>query len=216
MKKIIALLLFGLITMSSSFAFAALTDNRAAMAALYGEYRFVIDEDKQLWSKAEWEAKGHKKAKANSYIHYFRRDGLGFQLEVQYEGNSPDSFVRAQRITPDMGIKAYELKSYLPEIYQLVVNPEAKAFGTTEKITRNFRDDSSPVILGVVLKQPLSRAGSTQYTLLSFNIREEGRLVKDEKDINRDTYIHEILVERKFYKYCESSAWKYFGKDIFN
>lgn len=214
MKKIIALSLFVLLTLSCASAFASLHDTRATIAAQYGEYRFVIDNDNQLWTKADWDAKGSKRAVANSYIYYFSRNGLNFQMEVQYDGTKPESFVRAQRITPDMGIKIKELKDYLPEIYELATAPEAGVFTTTNEITRNFREKGSPVTLGVMVKKQIKRS-STYYTMLAFSIKDEGRLVNEAKFITPDTYIEELVLERRLIQEGSESQWAWQKTNMF-
>lgn len=214
MKKFIALSLFVLLTLSCASAFASLHDNRATIAAQYGEYRFVVDNDNQLWTKAEWEAKGSKQAAANSYVYYFNRNGLNFQMNVQYEGTKPESFVRAQRITPDAGIQIKELKAYLPEIYELATAPEANVFTTANDLSRNFREEGSPVKLAVLVKKQIKRS-STYYTLLAFSIKDEGRLIKDSQSITPDTYIDELILERRLIQESSDSGWSWQKNNVF-
>jgi len=194
MKRMITLLLFATCLLVAQTAFAGLDEKRSDITAKYGEYRMVLDENGRLWTKANWESGGGKEV-ASTYIHYFRVKDLKFQLDVKYEdGNKKDPYVRFQRFTPDWSIQIKELKTYLPEIYELVTSPEAMVFTTKDKLTRNFMDDVSPITLGVmVAKEPASAKG--RYTLIGFNIRGEGTLIKDPKLINGDTYITEIVLE---------------------
>lgn len=193
MKKLVALFLFTVLTISTSIVFAALTDSRASIVAAYGEARLVIDVDNQLWTKDEWQASGSVKTKAGGFVHYFTRNGVNFQMEVEYESTKPDAFVRAQRFTPDTAIKIKDLKDYFPEIFALTTAPRAQAFGTYKEITRNFQDETSPAKLGIVVKTPVKEK---YYTLLAFNIKNAGLLVKDFKNINSESYIHEFTIER--------------------
>ncbi len=127
MKKLVALCVFALLVLSVSQAFANLDDNRASMAVKYGDYRLVIDKSGHLWTKADWEGGGSAKAKAGAYVYYFTRNGLSMQMEVQYEGDKPDSRVTIQRITPGSGIQIKEFKDYFPEVYTLTVDPKAQS-----------------------------------------------------------------------------------------
>lgn len=197
MKKTIASILFLLFIVCGGQASANLNDTRASVAAEYGDYRMVVDTDGQLWTKAEWEAGGSGKAKPGAYVYYFTRKGVNVQMEVLYEGTSPDARVKSQRFTPDVSIKIKDFKDYFPECYLLVTSPKAKTFGTYKELTRNFRDQASPVTLGVVVREVLQNVrGGSFYTLLAFNIKDAGRLVKDTKYINSDLYIHEFTIER--------------------
>ncbi|HEY3423968.1 MAG TPA: hypothetical protein VGL27_04160 [Negativicutes bacterium] len=190
MKKLVSLLILTVLLTISSVAFASLDDTRASIAAQYGEYRLLIDTNNQLWTKADWEAKGWKRAKASSYMYSFRRQGLGVQMEVMYENSSPQALVRAQRITPDMPIKIKELKEYFPEVYALVVQPKAEAFATYKQLSRQFQEPQSPVSMGILLKR------ESDNTLLAFNIQDEGRYIQDIKYIDEDTYIREFTIEK--------------------
>jgi hypothetical protein len=190
MKKLVSLLILTVLLTISSVAFASLDDTRASIAAQYGEYRLLIDTNNQLWTKADWEAKGSKRAKAASYMYSFRRQGLGVQMEVMYENSSPQALVRAQRITPDMPIKIKELKEYFPEVYALVAQPNAEAFATYKQLSRQFQEPQSPVSMGILLKR------GSDNTLLAFNIQDEGRYIQDIKYIDEDTYIREFTIEK--------------------
>jgi hypothetical protein len=196
MKKLMVSLLFVLMIFSASQAFAALDETRPAINAKYGEFRLVVDTDSQLWTKAEWEAGGYKKAKPAAFVHRFVRKDITVQMEVQYDDNKPGSLVSVQRFTPDSAIKVKELKEYFPEIHSMVTSADAAAFTSFMEVSRNLRDNQSPVTMGVVLKQNPVPAKKSYYTLLVFNIRGEGSLIKDEKQINADTYIHEIIIEK--------------------
>jgi hypothetical protein len=192
MKKTIALLLLISCLFVAQTAFAGLDDKRSDIVAKYGEYRMVLDDKGRIWTKADWESGG--KEVANTYIYYYMAKDVKVQLDVQYD-KQKDPYVYAQRFTPDWAIQIKELKVYFPEIYAMVTSPEAKVFTTGEKLTKNFLDEKSPVTLGVmVAKEPKSVPG--MYTLISFNIKGEGTLIKNPKLINGDTYISEIVVER--------------------
>lgn len=194
-KKIAASALMAVMTITSSAAFANLDDTKTTIAQQYGEYRMVIDNDNQLWPRAEWEQKGRQRAKAASYTYNFVRQGLGIQMEVMYLNDKAEAPVVAQRFTPNMPIKIKELKTYFPEVYQLVIAPKAEAFASHEPITRQFQEQQSPVTMGVIVKtEPVLHKG--KYTLLAFNICEEGRLIKDAKYIDENAYIREFTIER--------------------
>lgn len=58
-----------------------------------------------------------------------------------------------------------------------MTDPKAEIFTTDRQVTRNFREDASPLTLGVVVKKPVGgRAG--WFTLSCFNLKDEGRLLK--------------------------------------
>jgi hypothetical protein len=195
MKKLVLLTLFIFVLACSGQAFAGLNDTRADIEKTYGGYRMVVDSDNQLWAREEWEAKGHKKAQAGGYMYYFDRAGMALQMEVNYDGDKNDSKVRAQRITPAGVMKVKELKTYLPEVYALVTDPKAEVFTTPRPVSRNFREDASPLTLGAVVKKPVGgRAG--WYTLVAFNLKDEGRLLKEAKYVTPELYIQEITLER--------------------
>lgn len=195
MRKTIALLLFVTCLFVAQTAFAHLDERRSDITAKYGEYRMVLDENGRLWTKAEWEKSGGKEV-ASTYIYQYKVKDLKIQLDVKYEDGigKKDPYVRSQRFSPDWFIQIKDLKTYLPEIYDLVASPEASVFTTREKLTRNFMDDVSPITLGVmVAKEPASAKG--KYTLIGFNVRGEGTLIKEPKLINGDTYVTEICLE---------------------
>ncbi|WP_378954988.1 hypothetical protein [Pelosinus sp. sgz500959] len=196
MKKSIATLVLSLLLMMSSVAFANLNDNKASMQTQYGDYRLVIDSDNQLWTKADWEGKGYKKAKAASYMYSFTRQGLRTQMEVLYNGDQPDSAVLIQRFTPDTGIQLKEFKLYFPEVYALIKSPKAQTFATYHSLSRQFQELQSPVKMGVVVKDLVDNKKVAFYSLIAFNIQDEGRLIKDINLINEDTYIKEFTIER--------------------
>jgi hypothetical protein len=68
-------------------------------------------------------------------------------------------------------------------------------FTTREKLTKNFLDEKSPVTLGVMVAKELKSAPG-MYTLVAFNVKGEGTLIKDPKAINGDSYISEIVLQR--------------------
>lgn len=195
MKKLAAAALMAILTITGSTAFANLDDTKQTIAKQYGEYRMVIDGDNQLWPKPDWEQKGQQRAKAASYTYNFERQGLGIQMEVRYLNDKNDAPVVAQRFTPNMAIKIKDFKNYFPEVYQLITSAKAEAFASYDPITRHFEEQQSPVTMGVVVKmEPKSHKGN--YTLMAFNIQEEGRLIKDAKYIDENTYIREFTIER--------------------
>lgn len=197
MKRKVTLLMCVACLLVAQTAFASLDDKRSAIAAQYGEYRMVLDDNGRLWTKADWEAGGKSEEVASTYIYYYRTKDVKVQVDVMYADKQRDPYVRAQRFTPDWAIQVKDLKTYFPEIYALVTSPQAKTFTTRDKLTKQFLDEKSPVTLGVmVAKEPVSAAG--MYTLVAFNVKGEGTLIKDPKLINGDTYISEIVVERMF------------------
>ncbi len=193
MKIKVALLLLVLCFVASSTAFAELGDKKAAIIAKYGDYRMVVDDRGRVWTKADWEAGGKGKDSALTYIHYFMAKDVRVQLDVMYFDYQSDPRVKAQRFTPDWSIQIKDLKNYFPDLFALVTAPEAKVFNTNSKMTSNFLDERSPVILGaVVAREPAGKKG--YYTLVLFNIKGEGTLIKDPKQITPDTYISEIVL----------------------
>lgn len=196
MRKSIAISIFSLLLMMSSVAFANLNDNKASIQTQYGDYRLIIDSDNQLWTKADWEVKGHKRAKAASYMYSFTREGLRIQMEVLYSGDKPDSVVVTQRFTPDTAIKVKEFKLYFPELYSSITSPKSQIFGTYEPLSRHFQEIQSPVRMGVLVKELVDTKNATFFPLMAFNIQDQGRLIKDIDFINEDTYIKEFTIER--------------------
>jgi len=195
-KKVAMLCIVMTLLAFSGVAFANLNDTRNSIAQTYGEYRLVLDTDNQPWTKAEWETKGYQRAKASSYTHYFNRNGIGMQMEVQYESDKQGAFAILQRVTPNSAIKIKELRTYFPELVSLLDSPKGEYFSTYGEVTRNFQEEASPVKLGLVVKLAPAPKRDKYYTLMVFNIQDEGRFVKDPKYINGDTYIREFLIQR--------------------
>ncbi len=195
MRKLVTGIIFAFLVMSCTVAFANLQDNRASIASQYGEYRFVVDTDKQLWPKADWESKGQKVAEPSTYIYYFTRQGNQVQLAVTYDKNKPDSVVRTQRYTLTYPIQIKEFKTYFPEVYPLLKAEKAVSFGTFKMITRNFQEPESPVTLGVLVRELIN---DSYYTLLAFNIKDQGRWIKQLEAIDENTYIQEFTIERAY------------------
>lgn len=211
MKRLAVFLLFLMMICTSGVAFAGLDDTRASMESQYGDYRMVIDTDNQMWTKSEWDQKGQFREKAAAYTYSFSRQKLGFELEASYNGKTPQSTVIAQRFTPNMSITVKEFKNYFPEIYSLIASPHAQAFASSRQVTRQFQELQSPVTMGILVKEaPATQKG--YYTLLAFNIQDEGRLIKDPKFIDANTYIREFTIERVFQKTAvdslESGEWQ--------
>ena len=198
MKKLVAIVTFSLLILVSSVAFANLNDSKEVITKEYGAYRLIIDSDNQLWTKDDWENKGHKRAKAASYMHSFSRQGLRIQMEVLYDTDKPDGLVRTQRFTPDMAIKLKDFKLYFPEIYSLITAPKAQVFATNNVLSRHFQELESPIRMGVITKELVNVRNDVYYPLLAFNIQDEGRLVKDMDFIDGDTYIREFTIERVY------------------
>lgn len=196
MRKIVAILVFSLLVVISSVAFANLNDTRETTEKQYGDYRLLIDSDNQLWTKADWEAKGSKRAKAASYMYSFSRQGLRIQMEVLYANDKSGEVVRTQRFTPDTAIKLKDFKLYFPEIYATITVPKAQVFGTNNSLSRHFQEFQSPVCMGVIIKELVGSKNDVYYSLLAFNIQDEGRLVKDMDFIDENTYIREFTIER--------------------
>lgn len=198
MRKIVAVFVFSLLVAASSVAFANLNDNRATTEKQYGDYRLLIDSDNQLWTKADWEAKGNKRAKAASYMYSFSRQGLRIQMEALYDTDKPDPLVRTQRFTPDAAIKVKDFKLYFPEIYALITAPKAQVFATNNSLSRHFQEQQSPVRMGVIIKELVDMRNDVYYPLLAFNVQDEGRLIKDMDFIDENTYIREFTIERAY------------------
>ncbi|WP_346354703.1 hypothetical protein [Azotosporobacter soli] len=193
MKRIISALIFTMFFTVGGVASANLGDTRGAMAQQYGEHRLVIDQDGQLWTKANWEEKGHQKAKAAFYTYSFTRQGLHFSMEVGYESEKPDALVRFQRISPDMPIKVKEVRQYFPELAPLLDHPKAITFASYKTLSRYFQELESPTRMGVLVRE-LQR--DSYFPLLAFNIQNEGILIKQDEEISRETYIREFTLEK--------------------
>ena len=198
MKKLGFLLMVSCMLAFGTTAFANLDDTRDTIAQHYGDYRLVIDSDNQPWTKEQWEKSGYKKAQADTYTYRFRREDIGIGMDVKYEGDKPTSFVRMQRFTPDMPFQLKDFQKMFPEIYPLVSSSQTVVFASYKELTRNLMENNSPVTLGAAVKTDLGGSRKGYFTLLSFNVQDEGRLVKDAKFINEDTYIREFTIERTY------------------
>lgn len=196
MKKSILFFVMVILLVMSSVAFANLSDTKTSIAQTYGDYRMVIDTDNQPWTKAEWELKGYQKAKAASYVYYFSRNDVGMQMEVQYENDKAGAYAILQRFTPNSAIKLKELRNYFPEISSLIDSPRGEYFTSYNEVTRNFQEQASPVTLGLVINSPVAPQRDKYYTVIAFNIQDEGRYVKDPKYISGDTFVREIVIQR--------------------
>jgi len=195
-KKFVVLCVVMTLLAFSGVALANLDDTKSSIAQTYGEYRLVVDTDNQPWAKAEWETKGVQRAKAASYVHYFNRNEIGMQMEVQYESDKQGAFAVLQRFTPNSAIKIKELRTYFPELVSLLDSPKGEYFSTYSEVTRNFQELASPVTLGLVVKLSPAPKSDKYYTLIAFNIQDEGRFVNDPKYIDGDTYIREFVIQR--------------------
>lgn len=197
MRNIVIITLLLLATTMGS-AFAAVGDSRSDTAALYGDYRIVIDSDNQLWTKLDWDASGHKYAKEATHWHQFWRNGQGFQMSVAYENDKPDAVVQIQRFTPQNPFKLSEMKVLFPEIHKIISLPSSVVFATDQQITRHFMEGKPEIILGVIVKDQPKMDKHAYATLISFNVVQEGRIIKNIQQINSDTLIREFAVERVF------------------
>ena len=198
MKKLMVMMMTLCILAVAAPAFASLDDTRETIGQTYGDYRLVIDSDNQPWTKEQWEKSGYKKAQADTYTYRFRREDVGIGMDVKYEGDKPGSFVRMQRFTPDMPFQIKDLQKMFPEIYSLVSTPQAIVFATHNELSRNLVEKNSPVTLGVAVKKELAAERKGYFMLLAFNVQDEGRLIKDEKYIDANTYIREFTIERTY------------------
>lgn len=196
MKKRMMGLVLAVLVAATSTTFAAVGDSRERTAELYGEYRLLIDTDNQLWTRDEWETAGHRREKEATLWHQFWRKDQGFQMVVAYENNKPDSTVQIQRISPDNAFPVSELKNLFPEIHKQLMAPSTVVFGTEQMTTRHFAGSKPQVVLGAIFRESASGEKSNFYTLVSFNIVREGRIVKDIKQINEQTLIREFVMER--------------------
>jgi hypothetical protein len=193
MKRTVSLLLFALCLLVAQTAFAGLGDRMADVVGRYGDYRMVIDERGRVWTKADWEATKNNET-SRTFIHYYRAKDVRVQMDVTYIDGKGAPYVRVQRFTPDWSIQVKDLKAYFPEVYALVTAPEAKVFYTGDKVTKNFLDERSPLTLGVlVAKEPPGLKG--KQTVVVFNIKGEGVLIKKPNQLTPDTYISEIVFE---------------------
>lgn len=198
MKKLIFLLTVICVLTVAVPVFANLDDTRETIAQRYGDYRLVIDSDNQPWTKEQWEKSGYKKAQADTFTYRFRRDDIGIGMDVKYEGDKPTSYVRMQRFTPDMPFQIKDFQKMFPEIYPLVSSSQSVVFTTYAELSRNLIEKNSPVKLGAAVKKDLSAERKGYFTLLAFSIQDEGRLVKDPKYIDENTYIREFIIERTY------------------
>ncbi|MDF2502327.1 MAG: hypothetical protein K0Q77_3041 [Anaerosporomusa subterranea] len=196
MKKFVVFTLLLLMATTMGTAFAAVGNSRSDTAALYGEYRIVVDADNQLWTKLDWEQSGHKYAKEATLWHQFWRNEQGFQMVAAYETGKPDSVVQIQRFTPQSPFKLSEVKTLFPEIHKLLMSPKTVIFATDQQITSHFVESKPEIILGAVIKEAPTADRQAYYTLVSFNVVQEGRVVKHIDQINADTLIREFVMER--------------------
>jgi len=198
MKKLCSLLMMFVILAVAAPAFASLDDTRETIAQTYGDFRLVIDSDNQPWTKEQWEKSGYKKAQADTYTYRFRRQDIGIGMDVKYEGDKPGSFVRMQRFTPDMPFQIKDFKTMFPEIYPLIASPQTVVFATYKELSRNLMEKNSPVTLGAAVKKELTAERKGYFMLFAFNVQDEGRLIKDAKYIDENTYIREFTIERTY------------------
>ena len=196
MKKYVVLTLLLLLVTAVGTAFAAVGDTRSDTATLYGDYRIIIDTDNQPWTKLDWEGSGHKAAKESTLWHQFWRNGQGFQMVVAYEADKPESVVQIQRFTPQNPFKLSDLKTLFPEVYKQLSSSKTVIFATDEQITPHFVEAKPQIILGAMVKESPSLSRQAYYTLIAFNVVQEGRIIKSIEQINSDTLIREFTMER--------------------
>ncbi|SEO73077.1 hypothetical protein [Propionispora vibrioides] len=194
MKKI--WVCFSLLTvLLSGFSYANLNDTQATITNKYGDYGTVVDESKNHWTKDEWDKEGHKYSKDPTYIYSFVTSGLPVHMSVMYETTKPGAYVQIQHFSFNYAIKIKDLKIYFPEAYELVTSPAAQSFTSKREITSNFFEPQSPVSLGVIVKENAKQKGS-YFTLLAFNVQNEGKFINHPAMISGDTYIKEFTIER--------------------
>ena len=95
-----------------------------------------------------------------------------------------------------MPFQIKDFKKMFPEIYPLVSSAQSVVFATYKEVSRNLLEKNSPVTLGVAVKKEPTAERKSYFTLLAFNVQDEGRLVKDPKYIDGNTYIREFTIER--------------------
>lgn len=195
MKKLMATLLALCILMVAAPVLANLDDTRETIAQKYGEFGIIIDTDNQLWTKEQWEKSGYKKAQADTYVYRIRRGEIGMQMDVKYDGSKPTSFVRIQRFTPDIPFQIKDFQALFPEIYPILVTPQSVAFASYKDVSKNLLEKNSPVTMGVAVKKEPTSDRKSYYTLVAFNVQDEGRFVKDPKFIDENTFIREFVIE---------------------
>ena len=103
-----------------------------------------------------------------------------------------------QRVTPDMPFQIKDFQKLFPELYPLVSSSETVVFATYKELSRNLMEKNSPVTMGVAVKTDLGGSRKGYFTLLAFNVQDEGRLIKDAKYIDANTYIREFTIERTY------------------
>lgn len=218
MKKLMAILLATFILAVAAPVLANLDDTKETITQKYGDYSIIIDTDNQLWTKEQWEKSGYKKAQADTYVYRIRRNEVGVQMDVKYEGDKPTSYVRIQRFTPDIPFQIKDFKTFFPEIHPLLISSQSVAFATYKELTRNLLEKNSPVTMGIAHKKEPSADRKAYFSLIAFNVQDEGRLVKDPKYIDENTYIREFVIERTYQSLLKDNLngdWKEI-KNFFN
>ena len=97
-----------------------------------------------------------------------------------------------------MPFQIKDFKKMFPEIYVLLDTPQTVVFTTYKELSRNLMEKNSPVTLGVAVKKDPSPERKDHFTLMAFNVQDEGRLIKDPKFIDENTYIREFTIERTY------------------
>ena len=67
MKKLFSILMALTVWIIALPVMANLDDTKVTIAQKYGDFRLVIDNDNQPWTKEQWEKSGYKKAQADTY-----------------------------------------------------------------------------------------------------------------------------------------------------
>lgn len=195
-QRRLAALLLMLLMVLSSVAYAAPGDTREKTAALYGEYRLVNDSEDKVWSRADWESSKRKGALAESYVHYFSRQGITCTTTVGYTKIGGEN-VAVQHFSFDTPISVSQFKEYFPEIYALIADAKAKAFIVNSgELNGRFLEEKNPFSFGVIVEKDISSKDTGNYTLMSFNIRDNGRLIKDARFIDNKATIVEFVMEK--------------------
>jgi hypothetical protein len=174
--------------------YASPGDSQEKIAALYGDYRLAVDTTGKLWSKADWEAIGKKTGVPDKLIYYFSSGGMHITTTVRYQGKGQ---VTVQHFQPDMSITIKEFKDYFPEVVELITCPEAQVFTTNDStINQRFQEAMNPVGFGVVIQKNVSPKESGVYTLISFNVRDNGRIIRDIRFMDDKMTIVEFTMEK--------------------
>jgi hypothetical protein len=196
-KSLYALILTLLISLPvlPPAALAAPGDTREKMAGLYGEYRLVNDTEGKLWSRADWESSKAKRGGPESYVYFFARLDTRMTTVAAYDKRGGDH-VALQHFSFDTPISVGKFKEYFPEVYALITDTKAKVFIiNSDELNSKFLEEKNTISFGVVVEKEVAKE-TGYYTVMSFNIRDNGRLVKDAQYIDGNTAILEFIMEK--------------------